>query len=194
VAGDRQQRKTNRSLHICVAAILASFFPVVLTSLLAQEPKLPPAKDVVKPKVYVSLDKVPRGRAFDVAVVSEIMPGFHVNSNKPSEDYLIPTQLLPDLPAGFKVLRTTYPAGKLIKFEFSEKKLSVYEGTFTLRMRIQAPTGAPLGKTTLPLTLRYQACNDFACLPPVKIPVALEIDLAAAGASARPKHPEIFRK
>jgi len=179
---------------ISAVVFLSSLLPYLLTSAPAQEPKLPPAKDVVKPQVYVSLDKVPRGRAFDVAVVAEIMPGFHVNSNKPLEDYLIPTQLLPELPAGYKLLGTTYPPGKLTKFEFSEKKLSVYEGTFTLRMRIQAPTGAQLGKTTLPLTLRYQACNDFACLPPVKIPVALEIDLAAAGASARPKHPEIFKK
>jgi hypothetical protein len=194
VADDRRQGRTNRTLHICVAAILTSFFPCLFTSLQAQETKLPPAKDVVKPKAYVSLDKVPRGRAFDVAVVAEIMPGFHVNSSKPSEDYLIPTQLLPALPAGFKVLGTTYPPGKLTKFEFSEKKLSVYEGGFTLRMKIQAPAGAPLGKTTLPLTLRYQACNDSACLPPVKIPVALEIELAAAGASVRPIHPEIFKK
>ena len=173
---------------------LASLLLCFLTSLQAQETKLPPAKYVVKPKAYASLDKVPRGRAFDVAVVAEIMPGFHVNSNKPSEDYLIPTQLLPALPAGFKVLSTTYPPGKLTKFEFSEKKLSVYDGTFTLRMRVQAPVGAPLGKTALPLTLRYQACNDSACLPPVKIPVALEIELAAAGTSARPTHPRIFKK
>ena len=156
--------------------------------------KLPPAKDVVKPKAYASLDKVPRGRAFDVAVVAEIMPGFHVNSSKPSEDYLIPTQLLHELPAGFKVLGTTYPPGKLTKFAFSEEKLSVYKGTFTLRMRIQAPAGAPLGKIALPLTLRYQACNDAACLPPVKIPVALEIELAAANAPARKAHPDIFKK
>ena len=192
--GYRCQSKTGHSIGICAVVFLASLLPCFFTSLLAQETKLPPAKDVVKPKAYVSLDKVPRGRTFDVAVVAEIMPGFHVNSNKPSEDYLIPTQLLPALPAGFKVLSASYPPGKLTKFEFSEKKLSVYEGTFTLRMRIQAPAGAPLGKTTLPLTLRYQACNDSACLPPVKIPVALEIELAAAGASARPTHPKIFKK
>lgn len=166
-----------------------------MASIAAQDGvKLPAAKDVVKPKAYASLDKVPRGRAFDVAVVAEIMPGFHVNSNKPSEEYLIPTQLLPEFPSGYKVLSTTYPPGKLTKFEFSEKKLSVYEGTFTLRMNIQAPGGAPLGATKLPLTLRYQACNDSACLPPVKIHVALEIELAAAGATVQRIHPEIFRK
>ncbi|MBI3484195.1 MAG: hypothetical protein HY012_03450 [Acidobacteria bacterium] len=194
MAGDRWQGRTGRSIGICAVVFLASLLPYFLASLQAQETKLPPAKDVVKPKAYASLDKVPRGRAFDVAVVAEIMPGFHVNSNKPSEDYLIPTQLLPELPAGYKVLGTTYPPGKLTKFEFSEKKLSVYAGTFTLRMRIQAPADAPLGKTKLPLILRYQACNDSACLPPVKIPVALEIELAAANAPARPTHPEVFKK
>ena len=177
------------------AVFLASLLPYLLASSFGQESvKLPHAKDVVKPKAYASLDKVPRGRAFDVAVVAVIMPGFHVNSNKPSEDYLIPTQLLPELPAGFKILATTYPPGKLTKFEFSEKKLSVYEGTFTLRMNIQAPAGAPLGATKLPLTLPYQACNDFACLPPVKIPVPLEIEIAAVNAPARPIHLGIFKK
>lgn len=148
----------------------------------------------MKPKAYVSIAPVPRGKTFEVAVVAEIMPGFHVNSNKPSEDYLIPTQLLPELPAGYKLLATTYPLGKLMKFEFSEKKLSVYAGTFALRMRIQAPAGAPLGATKLALALRYQACNESACLPPVKIPVPLEIEIAAAEVATRPAHPEIFKK
>ena len=194
VARNGWQEKILGGLALCVV-FLACVLPFLPTAIAAQDSaKLPAAKDVVKPNAYVSLDKVPRGRAFEVAVVAEVMPGFHVNSNKPSEEYLIPTQLLPELPAGYKVLSTTYPPGKLTKFEFSERKLSVYEGTFTLRVRIQAPAGAPLGATKLPLTLRYQACNDSACLPPVKIPVALEIDLAAAGARVRPIHPEIFRK
>lgn len=184
-----------QALLFCAAVFVAFLLSHCVISVSAQESaKLPAAKEVVKPRAFVSLDKVPRGRAFHVAVVAEIMPGFHVNSNKPSEDYLIPTQLLPELPAGYKVLGTTYPPGKLIKFEFSENKLSVYQGTFTLRMTVQAPTSAPLGTTKLPLTLRYQACNDTACLPPVKIPVALEIEVAAAGFRARPAHLEIFKK
>jgi thiol:disulfide interchange protein DsbD len=195
VAGSRFQEKKSRALVWCAVLFLFCSLPCLLTSITAQDgAKLPAAKDVVKLKAYASLDKVPRGRAFDLAVVAEIMPGFHVNSNKPSEDYLIPTQLLPELPAGYKVLSTTYPPGKLTKFEFSEKKLSVYEGAFTLRMKIQASAGVPLGAAKLPLNLRYQACNDSACLPPVKIPIALEIELAAAGARVRLINPEIFRK
>jgi thiol:disulfide interchange protein DsbD len=181
-------------ITVCLVGLLTSSLPYLLTSSFAQETRLPAAKDVVKPKAYVSLDKIPRGRAFDVAVVAEIMPGFHVNSNKPSEEYLIPTQLLPELPAGYKVLATTYPPGKEIKFDFAEKKLSVYEGAFTLRMKIQAPASAKLGATKLPVTLRYQACNESMCLPPVKIPVALEIEVAAANATSKPIHADIFKK
>lgn len=194
VSEDRRQGSPRSTFALCVCYFLTSLLPCLLASSFAQETKLPAAKDVVKPRAYVSLDKVPRGRAFDVAVVAEIMSGFHVNSNRPSEEYLIATQLAPELPAGFKVLATTYPPGKEMKFAFSEKKLSVYEGTFTLRLRIQAPGGAALGKTKLPLALRYQACNDSACLPPVKIAVPLEIQIAAANATARPVHAEIFRK
>lgn len=194
MTGFRCQGKTNRIICSCALVFLTSLLPYSFSSLSAQEPKLPPAKDAVKPKAYASLAPVPRGKTFEIAIVAEIMPGFHVNSNKPSEDYLIPTQLLPDLPAGYKVLATIYPPGKLTKFEFSEKKLSVYEGKFTLRLKLQAPAGAPLGATKLPLTLRYQACNDFACLPPVKIPVPLEIEIAASGTTVRPAHPEIFKK
>ena len=194
VSGVRYQGKARAAAAVCAVFFLSSLLPDFLASTAAQEPKLPPANTVVKPKAYASLAPVPRGKTFEIAVVAEIMPGFHVNSNKPLEDYLIPTQLLPDLPAGYKVLATTYPPGKLTKFEFSEKKLSVYEGKFTLRLKLQAPADAPLGASKLPLTLRYQACNDTACLPPVKIPVPLEIEIAAAGATARPAHPEIFKK
>jgi len=194
VAGDRWQRKTFRTILFCTAFFLASLLPYFLTSLRAQETKLPPANTVVKPKAYASLAPVPRAKTFEIAVVAAIQSGFHVNSNKPSEDYLIPTELTPELLAGYKVLAATYPPGTLTKFEFSEKKLSVYEGTFTVRMKIQVPAGAPLGATKLPLTLRYQACNDSACLPPVNLPVPLEIEIAAASAPARPIHPEFFKK
>ena len=195
MSAERNQEKTNGARWLCAGVLFACLLLISRIPSVAQEgPKLPAAKDVVKPKAYASLDKVPRGRAFDVAVVGEIMSGFHVNSNKPTEEYLISTQLLPEFPAGYKILATTYPPGKLTKFEFSEKQLSVYEGKFTLRMKIQAPAGTPLGAAKLPISLRYQACNDSACLPPVKIPVELEIELVAAGATARPIHPEIFKK
>lgn len=151
------------------------------------------AASVVKPQAYVSLEPVPRTRSFNVAVVAEIVRGFHINSNKPLDEFLIPTTLTAQLPAGFREIETVYPAGQLLKFAFSpDKPLSVYSGSATFRMKFEAAADAPLGPQTIPLTLRYQPCNDTACLPPVKLRIAVQIKVAAADAKARPIHPEIF--
>jgi hypothetical protein len=154
---------------------------------------LPKASSVVKPTAYVSLEPVPAGKEFQVAVVAQILQGFHMNSHKPSEDYLIATTLTAQPPAGIQLLDTIYPDGRNEKFSFSpDKPLNVYTGTVTLRLRLTAKTDAPLGATTLPLTLRYQACNDTTCLPPVKLPVDVKVDIAAGGVNSRAVHPEIF--
>jgi DsbC/DsbD-like thiol-disulfide interchange protein len=154
---------------------------------------MPNAAAVVKPHAYVSLEPVPRGKDFEAAVVVEIARGFHMNSHKPTEEYLIPTTITPQLPAGFKLSDTIYPNGKLEKFAFSPTKpLDVYTGSVTFKLKLLAQANAPLGATTIPVTLRYQACNDAACLPPVKVPVNVQLEVAAAGTRAQPSHPEIF--
>lgn len=154
---------------------------------------MPNPAAVVQARAYASLDPVPRGHEFQVAVQAEIAEGFHVNSHTPSDAYLIPTTLTATLPNGFQLVDTLYPQGKLVTFPFSpEKPLSVYAGKIILRLRISALAGAPLGPTTIPLTLRYQACNDSTCLPPVNIPVSVRFDVARAGTQPRASHPEIF--
>ncbi len=162
----------------------------------AQEATAPAnAASVVKTKAYASLDPVPRGKELQLAVVVNIANGYHMNSHKPLDSYLIPTTLTPQLPAGFTLTDTVYPAGKNLKFPFSpDKPLNVYTETVTLRLRVTVGESATLGDTSIPMTLRYQACNNSACLPPVKVPVMAEIKVAAAGASAHAAHPEIFSK
>lgn len=155
---------------------------------------IPPAETVVTPKALVSLQPVPRGAAVEVAVVVEILKGFHVNSNTPRDEYLIPTTLTPELPAGLKVVQTAYPKGQVQKFEFSETPLDVYDGTIIIRMKLEVSSNAPIGPLKLPMILRYQACNDRACLRPVKMPVAAELQIAEAGAKAQAQHPNVFGK
>src|SRR5216684_7374649 len=118
---------------------------------------LPSPSAVVKPTAYVSLQPVPRGKEFQVAVVVEIAQGFHMNSHKPSDQFLIPTTLTAQLPAGIQLRDTIYPGGQLEKFTFSPNKpLDVYTGTVTIRLRLTAGRDAALGATTIPITLRYQ--------------------------------------
>lgn len=153
------------------------------------------ANQVVKAHAYVSLDRVPRGKEFEVAIVATIHEGYHMNSHKPLDSYLIPTTMTAKTPTGIKVVDTIYPLGKDKKFPFSPTKpLNVYSGTVTLRLKMRAEPDAKIGATTIPVTLRYQACNMSACLPPVRIPVDVPVDVAAASASSHPANKAIFAK
>src|SRR5271156_6682982 len=154
---------------------------------------VPNSAAIVKPHVFVSLAPVPRGKEFQVAVVVDIAHGYHMNSHHPTDQYLIPTTLTPKLSTGFELRDTIYPAGRVEKFSFApDKGLDVYSGSVTLKLRLVAHNDAPIGAVTFPVTLRYQACNDTTCLPPVKVPVDIRVDVAAAGTPTHPAHPEIF--
>ena len=151
-----------------------------------------PGTGVVKPRAYVSLEPVPRGKEFEVAVVAEIRQGYHMNSHQPTDEYLIPTTLAAQIPGGVKQLETVYPPGAMRKFSFSEAPLSVYSGQVTLVLRLAAGADAPLGPQTIPMTLRFQACNDNSCLPPVKVPVEAKFQVVAAGTPSHKVNAEIF--
>ncbi len=156
--------------------------------------QVPSGRDVVKPETYVSLDPAGRGSSFQIAVVMKIRPGFHVNAREKSEDYLIATDLQATLPSGFNSGEVSYPKGKLEKFAFSKTPLNVYQDTVILRMPVTALASAPLGEQHIPLKLRYQACSNELCLPPVTLDLDATLKVAASASAAKPAHAEIFGK
>ena len=158
----------------------------------AQDTAFTRAASVLQPQAYVSLQPVPRGSAFEIAVVAKITPGFHVNAHEPSEEYLIPTKVTADLPAGVTVVETDYPRGVMRAFQFSKTPLRVYETSFTIRMKLRANNSAAPGHQKIPLTIGYQACNQDSCLPPTKIPTTVEMDIAAVDTPAHAANTDIF--
>jgi DsbC/DsbD-like thiol-disulfide interchange protein len=154
--------------------------------------QIPAAKDVVKSEAYTSFEPVARGKEFQIAVVLKIRDGFHINARKPTLEYLIPTDLKVELPVGYKAGEVTYPDGTLKSFSFSKtEKLNVYTGTIVLHLKATAPADAALGAQHIPMKLRYQACNDSVCLPPVRQDVDASFTLAA---TAKPAHAELFHQ
>lgn len=158
----------------------------------AQDTAYPPAASILQPQAYVSMQPVPRGRAFQIAVVAKISPGFHVNAHVPSEDYLIPTKVMADLSPGVFLVETTYPRGVMRAFRFSKTPLRVYENSFTVLMKLRANGSAPIGSQKIGLTLGYQACNQDACLPPTKLSVTADLEIAAVDTPTHPVHADIF--
>jgi DsbC/DsbD-like thiol-disulfide interchange protein len=188
--------RITRTIAFCAFLLTLAagdFTPSAPSAVAAQSSAdVPSPAAIVKPRAFVSLAPVPRGKEFQVAVAVDIAHGYHMNSHHPTDEYLIATTLTPKLPTGFELLDTLYPAGRVEKFSFSPKGLDVYSGSVTLKLRLVAHNDAPIGAVTFPVTLRYQACNDTTCLPPVKVPVDVRVDVAAAGTATRAAHPEIF--
>ncbi|HEX3118101.1 MAG TPA: protein-disulfide reductase DsbD domain-containing protein [Candidatus Acidoferrum sp.] len=156
-------------------------------------PQVPSPKDVVAPTAVASYDPVARGKEFQIAVVMKIREGFHVNARKKSAEYLIATDLKTDGATGFKMGDVTYPEGELHTFTFSKTPLNVYEKTVVLKVPVTALADAPTGAQHIPLKLRYQACNNEVCLPPVTLPVDATVNVTASASAAHPVHPELFQ-
>jgi len=155
--------------------------------------QIPSARDVVKPAPFASFDPVARGKQLEVAVVMKIKDGFHVNARETTFDYLIPTDLKAEPAEGFKIGAVKYPQGTLHKFSFAkDQALNVYTDTVVLFVPVTLGASAPLGEQHLALKLRYQACNNEVCLPPVTLPVDAVIHVSSG--ESRPSHPELFGK
>ena len=111
------------------------------------------------------------------AVVSRIpctvQTGFHVNSNTPSYDYLIPLSVTWTLPGALTPGEVSYPKPSLEKYSFDPKPLSVFTGKFDLIAHFKVAPNAPAGPGITTGKLKYQACNDRACFPPKTIEIAV---------------------
>jgi DsbC/DsbD-like thiol-disulfide interchange protein len=154
----------------------------------------PSGKDVVAPEAYASQDPVARGTAFQVAVVMKIRNGFHVNARKVTQDYLIPTDLRIEPPAGFKLGTIAYPDGTLKTFSFSkDKQLNVYTDSVVIRVPLTVLAGAPLGAQHFPMKLHYQACSNEICLPPVTKDVDVTLNIVAAASAAKSANGQYFK-
>ncbi len=139
----------------------------------------------------VSMAPVPvttilRGKPGTVELHFRIGSGFHINSNTPKSEFLIPTTLKLTPPTDIIVGRITYPAGEEASFPFApDEKLSVYSGDFTLALLIRPLAHVLPGKYALHGQLKYQACDNAACYPPKTLPVDFEVKVAKPAPPAK---------
>ena len=117
-----------------------------------------------------------RGQQFTARLALHLRSGFHVNSNTPAEDWLIPLKLT-WATGPLAIEQVTYPKPQSEKTEFSPKPLLVFSGDFEIQTRFKASPNVPSGLTSVVGKLRYQACNSRECLPPKTIEVKLPVNV-----------------
>jgi hypothetical protein len=105
-----------------------------------------------------------------------VASGFHINSNTPKSEFLIPTALRMDLPTDIALGKIAYPAGQDLTFPFSpDETLNVYSGDFTITVAVHPLKSVVPGKYVMHGVLRYQACDNAQCFPPKTLPVSFDV-------------------
>ena len=119
-----------------------------------------------------------RNGVLTAKIAVQVRNSYHVNSNTPNDEYLIPL-ILTGESSLLDPRETVYPKPEMQSFSFSAKPVSVYSGVFEIVTRFAVPAKAPLGSAVVGGKLRYQACNDTMCLPPRTLDVRLPVELRA---------------
>jgi hypothetical protein len=167
---------------------LACLLLVLFAGLFLAAAQQPGSSDRVSFEPMSTIHVAP-GKATPVVFRFHVKPGFHINSNKPTEPELIPTVLKFSLPGDVVIGKMIYPAGQLTSFPFDPtQKLSVYSGEVAIRASVVAPGSAAIGTYTIHADLRYQACDNNACYPPKTLPVTFNVAVGAgSGGKSGPK-------
>ena len=115
----------------------------------------------------VAPDKIKKGRLVRATVILDIPAGLHVQSSKPLDKYLVATKLDVETPSGMQVGPISYPRALMRQLKFSKGAVAVYEGRSTIRFNVTVPANYSGGSGEIKGKLRFQACNDESCFPPV---------------------------
>ena len=119
-----------------------------------------------------------------VSLDFHVAHGFHINSNTPKSEFLIPTALKMDLPTDIVLGGIDYPVGADLSFPFStDETLNVYSGDFTVTVAVHPLHSVVPGKYVMHGYLRYQACDNAQCFPPKTLPVSFDVKVVKEAAT-----------
>ena len=128
------------------------------------------------------------GRSGKALLEFRVGPTYHINSNTPRSELLIPTTLMLTPPAELSVGKVTYPAGLDANFPFAPTEtLNVYSGRFMVSTTVTASPKTVPGTYKMHGVLRYQACDDRACYPPKQLPVEFDVTVKKSTIVDSPK-------
>jgi hypothetical protein len=124
--------------------------------------------------IFLSPEQItlPAGKLSNFDLHFRIADGLHINSHKPHDASLVPTQILVAESNGLDTRAIDFPAGADTAFAFApNQKLNVYQGELVVHVHLSAKPGNHLWQAVM----RYQACNNSQCLPPKKVAAAVDI-------------------
>jgi hypothetical protein len=169
-------------LHLALVSLL-----LLATGLAQNTPGLKAPSVTVASIAPVS---VQRGKSASFELDFRVGRGFHINSNQPKDEYLIPTSLKLDPPSDVVISKVEYPQGQDVAFAFSpNEKINVYSGDVAVTGMVRVMSTASYGTYRVHGTLTYQACDNAACYPPKRLPVEFDVKIIRPSSGTHRRNP-----
>lgn len=137
---------------------------------------------IVSVSSVLSVTSAQPAGTYDAATVVSIKPGWHINSAKPYQDWLIPAGLEFDTVASITPHDIVFPQG--FDAILIDENMSVYGGRTIIPFQVTVAKDAIPGQIVVPVRVTYQPCNDKQCLPPRTINADLVVNVGPVGGPA----------
>ncbi|MDF0749723.1 protein-disulfide reductase DsbD N-terminal domain-containing protein [Marinobacter sp. 71-i] len=123
-------------------------------------------------------NKALAGDTGEIVLTLDIEPGWHVNANPASMEFLIPTVASSSVNGQSLDIPTQYPRGRVSDITLGDTALEVYDDDASIRLLPDEKHTAMLKEAgKLDMTVRVQACSDEGvCLAPADLPLTLNLD------------------
>ena len=162
----------------------------IASSASAQIIEVPDWDNSVRFELVASQDAVRPGDNLELAVVAEIVSGYHLygpEERKPSRTEVSVVEG-PIRPAGQTVFPPVVTRDLLGLGEYD-----LYEGKIAIRIPVSVEEGAGL-RQEVPVDVRvnYQVCTDSACSAPTKQTLSLVLPMVEEGTAVEATHADFF--
>jgi DsbC/DsbD-like thiol-disulfide interchange protein len=137
------------------------------------------AAEIVSIRLTPNSAKTKEGREVRVTLTATIKARWHINSNKPNEEFLIPS-VVSAKAKGITLADVKYPEALELSLPFAEQPVSVYEKEADFELVFSVGKMTRVGKHNVHVVLDYQACDDKTCLPPTSVSTKLVLEVVAA--------------
>ncbi len=153
-----------------------------------------PMQELVSIDVEMSHSLYHAGSTVSVAVVTEIKDGWHINSNKPLDKFLIPTVLEIRAPVGLEIIDILYPQPDVEKLEISDGDMSLYHGRVVFGARLRVNENVESGSYKITAELTYQGCNNLTCIEPRSVVGEVSLRVGTIQEQTEVQNFELFSK
>ena len=132
------------------------------------------------------------GTTHRIALEARLDAGFHVNSNEPLEDFLIPTAIMLTPPEGITLEGLAWPEPIMLEQAGQDEPLAVFEEEFVIGAALALGPDLAPGEYLVPGTLRYQACDEKMCYIPATADLELRVAVVPDGQTPAVQHADVF--